>query len=33
MVEVWPPQSLDINPIEQVWELLETKLEVWASKA
>lgn len=23
---VWPPQSPDLNPIEQVWDYLKTKL-------
>lgn len=24
---VWPPQSPDLNPIEQVWDLLESKID------
>ena len=31
-MEVWPPQSPDLNPIEQVWDLLGTKLDSYKSK-
>jgi transposase len=24
---VWPPQSIDLNPIEQVWDLLDSKID------
>ena len=24
---VWPPQSLDLNPIEQVWDILGDKVQ------
>ena len=24
---VWPPQSLDLNPIEQVWDILGNKVQ------
>ena len=26
-LEVWPPQSPDLNPIEQIWDLLGRKLD------
>ena len=31
-MEVWPPQSPDLNPIEHVWDLLETKLDSYKPK-
>ena len=24
---IWPPQSLDLNPIEQIWELLDQQIQ------
>ena len=24
---IWPPQSPDLNPIEQVWDLLDSKID------
>ena len=31
-MEVWPPQSPDLNPIEHVWDILEAKLECYKPK-
>ena len=24
---VWPPQSPDLNPIEQIWDLIDSKID------
>ena len=31
-MEVWPPQSPDLNPIKHVWDILEAKLECYKPK-
>lgn len=31
-MEVWPPQSPDLNPIEHVWDLLGDKLDAYKPK-
>ena len=31
-MEVWPPQSPDLNPIEHVWDILEANLECYKPK-
>ena len=31
-MEVWPPQSPDLNPIDHVWDILEAKIECYKPK-
>lgn len=32
LMEVWPPQSPDLNPVEHVWDLLDDRLEEYKPK-
>ena len=31
-IEVWPPQSPNLNPIEHVWDILEDRLEKYKTR-